>query len=119
MLLSFLVESITAATIAFIVERIIRKTLNYIYNNNHIIEYHTQRTQDEIVLVNNKLLKFLIIINRSDDVPKIAPIKLNEYEVKQSKYNVASKLPMRSIILGPSGSGKSILLQNFILDIFI
>ena len=55
----------------------------------------------------------------SDDVPTIKPIKLKEYEVKQSKYNVASKLPVRPIILGPSGSGKSILLQNFILDIYI
>ena len=55
----------------------------------------------------------------SDDIPNIKPIKLKEYEVKQSKYNVASKLPMRAIILGPSGSGKSILLQNFILDIYI
>ena len=55
----------------------------------------------------------------SDEIPTIKPIKLKEYEVKQSKYNVASKLPMRSIILGPSGSGKSILLQNFILDIYI
>ena len=54
----------------------------------------------------------------SDEIPTIKPIKLKEYEVKQSKYNVASKLPMRSIILGPSGSGKSILLQNFILDIY-
>jgi len=54
----------------------------------------------------------------SDEIPTIKPIKLKEYEVKQSKYNVVSKLPMRSIILGPSGSGKSILLQNFILDIY-
>ena len=54
----------------------------------------------------------------SDDIPTIKPIRLKEYEVKQSKYNVASKLPMRSIILGPSGSGKSILLQNFILYIY-
>ena len=54
----------------------------------------------------------------SDDIPNIKPIKLKEYEVKQSKYKVAAKLPMRSIILGPSGSGKSILLQNFILDIY-
>ena len=54
----------------------------------------------------------------SDEIPKIQPIKLKEYEVKQSKYNVVSKLPMRSVILGPSGSGKSILLQNFILDIY-
>jgi hypothetical protein len=54
----------------------------------------------------------------SDDIPTIKPIKLKEYEVKQSKYKVAAKLPMRSIILGPSGSGKSILLQNMILDIY-
>jgi len=54
----------------------------------------------------------------SDDIPTIKPIKLKEYEVKQSKYNVVSKLPMRSVIFGPSGSGKSILLQNFILDIY-
>ena len=54
----------------------------------------------------------------SDEIPTIKPIKLKEYEVKQSKYNVVSKLPVRAIILGPSGSGKSILLQNFILDIY-
>ena len=54
----------------------------------------------------------------SNEIPTIKPIKLKEYEVKQSKYNVVSKLPMRAIILGPSGSGKSILLQNFILDIY-
>ena len=54
----------------------------------------------------------------SDEIPTIKPIKLKEYEVKQSKYNVVSKLPMRAVILGPSGSGKSSLLQNFILDIY-
>ena len=55
----------------------------------------------------------------SDEIPTIKPINLKEYEVKQSKYNVVSKLPIRSFILGPSGSGKLILLQNFILDIYI
>ena len=54
----------------------------------------------------------------SDDIPIIKPMNAKEYEVKQSKHNVASKLPIRSIILGPSGSGKSILLQNMILDIY-
>ena len=54
----------------------------------------------------------------SDEIPTIKPIKLKEYEVKQSKYNVVSKLHMRAVILGPSGSGKSILLQKFILDIY-
>ena len=54
----------------------------------------------------------------SDEIPTIKPIKLKEYEVKQSKYNVVSKLPQRAILLGPSGSGKSVPLQNFILDIY-
>jgi hypothetical protein len=54
----------------------------------------------------------------SKEIPNIKPIKLKEYEVKQSKYDVVSKLPLRAVILGPSGSGKSILLQNMILDIY-
>ena len=49
---------------------------------------------------------------------KIEPIRLKEYEVKQSKYDIAPKLPMRSVILGPSGSGKTVLLQNMILNIY-
>ena len=49
---------------------------------------------------------------------KIEPIKLKEFEVKQSKYDVAPKIPFRSIILGPSGSGKTILIQNLILNVY-
>ena len=52
------------------------------------------------------------------EVPKIQPIRTKEYEVKQSKYEMVGKLPTRAILLGPSGSGKSILLQNMILDIY-
>ena len=33
------------------------------------------------------------------DIPTIKPIHTKEYEVKQSKYEVASKLPLRAIIL--------------------
>ena len=51
-------------------------------------------------------------------VPTIAPIKVKEYEVKQSKYPQCGKLPVRSILLGPSGAGKGVLLQNKILDIY-
>ena len=51
-------------------------------------------------------------------VPHIAPIKVKEYEVKQSKYSQCGRLPVRSILLGPSGSGKGVLLQNMILDIY-
>ena len=49
-------------------------------------------------------------------IPKIEPIKIKKYDVKQSEYQVVGKLPLHSIILGPSGSGKIVLLQNMILD---
>ncbi len=50
--------------------------------------------------------------------PKIKPIQLKEYSNKQSKYLQVPKLPSRTILLGPSGSGKGILLQNMILEIY-
>ena len=51
-------------------------------------------------------------------IPKIEPIKLKEFDTKQSKYPMVPQIPFRSVILGPSGSGKTILLQNMILDIY-
>jgi DNA replication protein DnaC len=53
-----------------------------------------------------------------DNVPVIKPIKTKEYHVPESRYKQAGKLPFRSIILGSSGSGKTILLQNMIIDIY-
>ena len=51
--------------------------------------------------------------------PKITPIQLKECNCKQSKYSdVAPKLPMRSMLVGPSGGGKTVLLTNMILDIY-
>ena len=50
--------------------------------------------------------------------PEIKPIQTVEYESKQSKYDQCGKLPIRSIILGPAGSGKTVLLVNMILDIY-
>ena len=52
------------------------------------------------------------------NTPDIRPIKIKEYEVKQSKYPHVGKLPIRSLLIGPSGSGKAVLLQNIILDIY-
>ena len=49
---------------------------------------------------------------------KIEPIKLKEFEVKQSKFDVAPKIPFRSVILGPSSSGKAVLLTNLIMNIY-
>ena len=50
--------------------------------------------------------------------PIIKPIKLKQYECKQSNYEVAPQLPMRSLILSPSGGGKTVLLVNMIMDIY-
>ena len=114
-MVSFFVEALTASVISVLVERILRKAFSNNKNNNvNNINYQPQTTQDEIVIVtesnsNNKLFILKLYIIMSDDIPIIKPIKLKEYEVKQSKYNIASKLPIRSIILGPSGSGKSII----------
>ena len=50
--------------------------------------------------------------------PIIVPIKLRQYECKQSNYEVAPQLPMRGLILSPSGGGKTVLLVNMIMDIY-
>ena len=50
--------------------------------------------------------------------PIIKPVDVKSYVVKQSKYARAPKLPVRSVILGPRGSGKSVLLQSMILDMY-
>jgi hypothetical protein len=52
------------------------------------------------------------------NAPVIKPRDHKQFESKQSKYEHVGKLPMRSVILGNSGSGKTILLQNMILDIY-
>ena len=49
--------------------------------------------------------------------PIVKPYKSIEFEVDQSKYPNVGKLPTRSLIIGPSGTGKSVLLHNLILDI--
>ena len=49
--------------------------------------------------------------------PDIRPIDETTYEFLQSKYKVAPKVPFRAITTGPSGSGKSVLLTNMVLDI--
>ena len=52
------------------------------------------------------------------EAPTIKPYKTREFDSKQSQYGHADKLPMRAIVLGPSGTGKTILLQNMILDVY-
>ena len=43
----------------------------------------------------------------------ITPYKSTEYTFEQSKYDIAARLPMRSLIVGPSGTGKSVALRFF------
>ena len=52
------------------------------------------------------------------NIPKIEPIKVQEFEVKQSKYSMVGKLPTRALICAPSGGGKTVLLSNLILDVY-
>jgi hypothetical protein len=50
--------------------------------------------------------------------PDIKPIRQKQYEIPESRYPQVAKLPLRSIILAPSGGGKGVLLQNLILDVY-
>jgi hypothetical protein len=48
----------------------------------------------------------------------IAPISVKEFTCKQSKHKTVPNLPLRGVILAPSGSGKTVLLANLILKIY-
>ena len=48
----------------------------------------------------------------------IKPIDLKEFTCKQSKHGHAPKVPLRMILLAPSGSGKTVLLSNLSLNIY-
>ena len=50
--------------------------------------------------------------------PIVKPIYVKKNVFKKSEYEIAPRLPLSQIIVGPSGSGKGILLQSMILDIY-
>ena len=52
------------------------------------------------------------------NIPKITPYDHTQWKCKQSKYEMVSELPTRALLVAPSNSGKSVLLQNLILDIY-
>ena len=52
------------------------------------------------------------------NTPEIKPYNHEKYTCKQSQYEMVSELPTRALIVAPSNSGKSVLLQNIILDIY-
>ena len=51
--------------------------------------------------------------------PSLKPIQLKEHKCKQGHYgDIVRKIPMRSTLVGPSGSGETVLLTNMVLDIY-
>ena len=48
----------------------------------------------------------------------IRPIDIKEYTCKQSRHSHVPKIPLRMILLAPSGSGKTVLISNLILNIY-
>jgi hypothetical protein len=56
-------------------------------------------------------------MTKNDDLT-ITPISVKDFTCKQSKHPVMPKLPLRGVILAPSGSGKTVLLSNLILKMY-
>ena len=52
------------------------------------------------------------------DIPIVKPYKTKEYTFTQSNYEAAPRAPFSMVITGQSGSGKTALLSNLILDIY-
>ena len=50
--------------------------------------------------------------------PIIKAIHTKDYTIKQSKYETVGKLPLRDIVIGPSGVGKSHLIVSLILNVY-
>ena len=48
----------------------------------------------------------------------IKPYKHTQYTVEQSKYDQVPRLPARMLLVAPSGSGKTVLLTNLILNVY-
>ncbi len=48
----------------------------------------------------------------------IKPIDLKDFSCKQTKHSHVPTVPIRVILLAPSGSGKTVLLSNLILNIY-
>ena len=54
-----------------------------------------------------------------DDNPKFKTYRIKPHTCSQGNYeDIVPKLPMRSMLVGPPGSGKTVLLTNMILDIY-
>ena len=51
--------------------------------------------------------------------PSLKPIEFKEHTYKQGRNgDIVPELPMRSMLVGPPDSGKTVLLTNMILDVY-
>ena len=53
-----------------------------------------------------------------EDEIVIKPMKLQEYTCTQSKHDIVPELPLRGVILSPSGGRKTALRSNLILNVY-
>ena len=56
-------------------------------------------------------------MSKTSDV-KIIPMSLKSFTCKQSKHLAVPNLPLRGVILAPSGSCKTVLLANLSLKVY-
>ena len=48
----------------------------------------------------------------------VRPAKVKEYRFDQSRYEQLPEVPFSAIVSAPSGSGKTVLLQSMVLDLY-
>ena len=51
-----------------------------------------------------------------NNIPIVKPIDIPEYNYKHSKYDIVPKLSLRGILVASSTGGKTVLIQNLILN---
>jgi hypothetical protein len=71
---------------------------------------------DFFTIISIYIIYYYILCQKK--TPIIKPYKTKDYSIKQSKYDGVDNLPTRSILLAASNSGKTVLLTNFILNIY-
>ena len=54
----------------------------------------------------------------NNNIPIVKPIDIPEYKYKSSKYDMMPSLPFRGILVASSTGGKTVLIQNLILNIY-
>lgn len=72
------------------------------------------------MFLNKRMTTFTVIMQhtKQHDSLDIKPIGLTDYSCKQSKHGHVPKVPLRMVLLAPSGAGKTVLLSNLILNIY-